>query len=146
MSGKIFNVVFVFDDTNTMEQRPYWEVNSSSSSQEIPRILWNPKVHHRIHNSPPRVPILSQIDPVRAFQSRISKMKHSEFCPGIVRTLDFIGWRQILNVLERDVAGNERCWIRIGDTVWRFVEVYKSRVIEDMPRTRISTFLDCGAS
>jgi hypothetical protein len=42
-----------------MEQSPSWEANWSSATQEIPRILWNPKVHHRIHNSPPPVPILS---------------------------------------------------------------------------------------
>jgi hypothetical protein len=49
-----------------MEQNPSWEAKTFSGTQEIPRILWNQKVHHRIHNSPPPVPILGQIDSVYA--------------------------------------------------------------------------------
>ena len=43
-----------------------WEANSSSAGQESPRTLWNPTVHHRAHNSPQSVTILSEIRTVHA--------------------------------------------------------------------------------
>jgi hypothetical protein len=55
--------------THSMQHSPSWEANRFSASQEIPRILWTPKVHYRIQNSPPPVPILILHDPVHTWGS-----------------------------------------------------------------------------
>jgi hypothetical protein len=49
--------------TNSMQQSPSCEAKRFSASQEIPRALRNPKVHYRIHNSPPYVAPKDQSDP-----------------------------------------------------------------------------------
>ena len=65
--------------TYSMVQSPSWEANWFAASQEIPRILRNPKVHYRTHKRPPPVPILSQPSPVH-----IPTSHHLEIHPNII--------------------------------------------------------------
>jgi hypothetical protein len=60
--------------THSIEQSSSWEANRFSASQEIPCILWNPKVNYHIHKSPQPVPILSHFDPVHAPTSHFLKI------------------------------------------------------------------------
>jgi hypothetical protein len=60
--------------TYCMQQSSSWEANRFSASQEIPRILWNPKVHFRIYKRSPPVHIVSQFDPVHAHTSHFLKV------------------------------------------------------------------------
>jgi hypothetical protein len=64
----------------TYGAEPFLRSCQLCSHSELSGILRNPKVHHRVHKSPPLVPILSQIDPVHPIPSYFSEIHSVRSC------------------------------------------------------------------
>jgi len=53
---------------------PSWQAVSHSASQKIPHFLWMLNVHYRVQNSPPLLPVLSQMNPVHTLPYYFAKI------------------------------------------------------------------------
>jgi hypothetical protein len=56
---------------------PSWKVAICSSTQDFRNMLWNTKANYCVHKRLPIASLLSQINPVRAHLSRLSKIHFS---------------------------------------------------------------------
>jgi hypothetical protein len=44
-----------------------WTVDSRLAGQEIPDLVWNPRINYHIHKNPSLAPNLSHLNPVHTF-------------------------------------------------------------------------------
>jgi hypothetical protein len=82
-------VVFIYLLTYFMQQSPFWEANRFAAGQEIPRILWNLKVHYRTHRCLSPVSILGQLNPAHTPTSLNTIIQSTSRSPQLSISLRF---------------------------------------------------------
>ena len=89
--------------TYSMEHSPPLDAKLFSTSQEIPHILWKPKVHYGVHNCPLPVTLLIQINPVHAPTTNVLNI-HPNILPSMpgsskwLLSLRFPHWKPLCTV------------------------------------------------
>jgi hypothetical protein len=105
--GFIWQIMTLMFHTYLLKELgPSWGAANCAAIQKLASVLWKPKVHYRVHKSPPIVPILNQIDPVHIIPSYLSKIYFNivhpttsltvgdNFMTSYV-TVSFLDWRLI---------------------------------------------------
>jgi len=79
-----FRFLLTKEINNSMEHSISWEARSHSASQEIPHLLWNPKVHH-IYKIPLLILILSDMKAVQNLPLNFPKIHFNIILPPTLR-------------------------------------------------------------
>jgi hypothetical protein len=127
---------------NSMEKSPSWEADTHSASQEISRLLWNPKVHYRVRKIPSPVRIMSQMNPVHTFPPYFRKIHPNIILPSTPRSSE---WSLPPKSFNQNIVGiyciSHACymphpfhppWLDLNTMGWS-VQVMKLLIVQSSP-------------
>jgi hypothetical protein len=60
-----------------------------SAGQEIPHPLWKPKVHYRVHMSPPQIPIMCHMNPIHTPKPNFRRIHFNIIRPSTPRSSEW---------------------------------------------------------
>jgi hypothetical protein len=84
-----------------MKQSPTWDSNVHLDSQEILRLLWNPKVSHRVY-SPTTGPCPEPVNSLRKLMSYFFRIHFNIILPSTSRSSKpFITFRLVLTLSKK---------------------------------------------
>jgi hypothetical protein len=70
-------------------ERNTWYADGTPAGQDISLFLWKPKVHHRVHKSPPPVHILSAWIRPTHFQNYFPEIHFNIILPSMLRSFEW---------------------------------------------------------
>jgi len=124
-----------------MERGPFRDATRSSDGHEIPRVLWNSKVHCRVLNSPPFVPTLNQINPSQLLLSYSRKILINITFPFMLG-LEAVSLRQIFQPNPHlIITANHKCLLVFSFTIKQLSLsphfMYSIRTLDDSKQPRV---------
>jgi hypothetical protein len=124
---------------------PSWEADSHSASQEIPRLLWNPKLHYRVHKCPPLIHILSQMNPFCRCPPYFLKINSNIIFRSFPGSCEWSFPIRLSENLVRISHLSHAChvpcpshlpWLRHPNNIWWCVQVKKLYIMQSCPASR----------
>jgi hypothetical protein len=121
-------------------------VNSVAASQEITLIVWNRKVHCRIHKSPPLFPILGHFNPVDAppfhFLTHFNILPSTPIC--VFQVVSFPKVSPPVSYIHRPLTCympfSPHSWFERPCSIWGGVHIIKLLIMQcsQLPRYLVS--------